>query len=95
MRHLPLFALVFAAALIAGALVVVPCCVDPVFDVPPDWKIQREQLRKEARETVARHEALYGDLPVEEWPEERHRLGYRLARRILAEMGEGARGEQP
>jgi hypothetical protein len=34
-----------------------------------------------------RYKKVYGELPAEEWPEERHRQVYRIARRILDEKG--------
>ena len=86
MKHLPLVALLFAAALGAITLVVVPSCIGPFFETPPDWKLQRQTLRQSAAETVRKYEVMYGDTPVEEWPEERHRLTYTNAKRILDKM---------
>jgi hypothetical protein len=86
MKHLPFFALLFAPGLIALALVFVPSCTGPMIETPPDWKQQREQTRKSARETVDRFEKFYGDMPVEDWPEERHCQTYTNAKRILAGM---------
>jgi hypothetical protein len=86
MKHLPLFALVFAAALVAVALIAVPSCIGLFSETPPDWEQQRATLKRTSTETVARYEAMYGELPVEEWPSERHRQTHRNAQRILAEM---------
>ena len=86
MKHLPLFALLCVFAIVAVALTVVPSCIGPFFETPPDWERQRATLRQTCRDTVARYEKLYGDTPVEEWPEERQRQTYRNAKRILAEM---------
>ena len=86
MKHLPLFALVFAAALVVVALIAVPSCIGLFFEAPPDSEQQRATLKQTCTETVARYEAMYGELPVEEWPEERHRQTYRNAKRILGEM---------
>ena len=86
MKHLPLFALLCVFAIVAVALTVVPSCIGPFFETPPDWERQRATLKRTSTETVARYEAMYGELPVEEWPEERHRQTYRNAKRILGEM---------
>jgi hypothetical protein len=86
MKHATLFALAFATALVAVALIVFPSCIGPFFETPADWKTQRETMRRSACETVVRYEKLYGELPVEDWPEERHRQTYRNAKRILVEM---------
>jgi hypothetical protein len=86
MKYLPLFALLCVFAFVAIALTVVPSCVGPFFETPPDWEQQRAMLRRTCREAVAKYEELYGDTPAEEWPEERHRQIYRNAKRILGEM---------
>jgi hypothetical protein len=85
MKHLPLFALVFAAALVVVALIAVPSCIDLFFETPPDWKAQREETSNRAELTIRKFEARHGDKPLEEWPE-LDRQTYRNARRILGEM---------
>ena len=86
MRHATQFALFFVAASIAVALGAVPRCIAPLVETPPDWKVQREQTRKSARESIERLERQYGDASFERW-NERHRQIWRNARRILPEMG--------
>jgi hypothetical protein len=66
----------------------VPGCLGPYLETPADWKAQRAALRQRAREAVARFEALYGDLPVEDWPEVLHRETYRNAKDILDMLGD-------
>jgi hypothetical protein len=78
---------------VASALVCLPSHLGPLIEMPPEWKAQRTQLRRAARAIVDRYEKMYGEMPVEEWPEERRREIYRGARRILDEMGEDMREE--
>jgi hypothetical protein len=85
MRHATLFALAFVAALIAVASAAVPSCIAPLVETPPDWKAQREQTRKEVRESVERLEKRYRDKPVEGW-DGRHKQIYVNATRILGEL---------
>jgi hypothetical protein len=85
MKHLPLFALIFAAALVAVALIAVPSCIGLFFETPPDWKAQREETRNRAELTIRKFEARHGDKSIEEWPE-LDRQTYRNAKRILGEM---------
>jgi hypothetical protein len=80
-----LFALAFAALLVALALVFVPGCIGPFFETPPAWKRQREQTRRAAIDTIRKFEARHGDTPVEQWPE-LDRTTYRNAKRILADL---------
>jgi hypothetical protein len=87
MRTLNVLALPVVPALAILAVLNVPGAIEPWIETPADWKQQREELRKMARETVERYHRLYGDTPPEQWPEERHRLIYRRAKRVLEEMG--------
>jgi hypothetical protein len=87
MRTLNVLALPVVPALAILAVLNVPGAIGPWIETPADWKQQREELRKMARETVEKYHRLYGDTPPERWPEERHRLIYRQAKRVLAEMG--------
>jgi hypothetical protein len=93
MRYLLLLALPCASALVAAALVCVPSHLEPLIETQPDWKAQRAQLRRAARAITDRYEKMYGELPIDEWPEERRREIYRGARRILDEVGEDVRDE--
>jgi hypothetical protein len=86
MRTLYVLALVLVLALVALAPAFVPSCVAPWVETPPDWKRQREETRKAARESVERLEKQYGDKPFGQW-DERHKQIYTNAERILAEMG--------
>jgi hypothetical protein len=87
MKHALSFALVFAVSLVAAALVIVPSCLGPFFETPPDWRRQRQALRQFSRETARKFGDRHGDKPVGQWPE-LDRLTFLNAQRILAEMGE-------
>lgn len=55
--------------------------------VPPPDQRQTESLRRVARDVVERYDRLYGNLPMEEWPEQ-PRSTYREAKKTLAELKE-------
>jgi hypothetical protein len=86
MRYLLLLALLCVFALVAVALVCVPSYLGPLVEMPPEGKLQRAQLRRAARAIADRYEKMYGELSVEEWPDEQRREIYRGARRILEEL---------
>jgi hypothetical protein len=85
MRYLNVLLLLVFVVLAMLAAVMTPSCVEMLLQ-PADDGEQLLTLRKTCRDTLAKYQARYGDLPVEQWPSEGDRQTYTNARRILAEM---------
>ncbi len=85
MRYVNAFLLMIFVVLAVLVTLMTPACVEMLLQ-PADDSEQRRTLRKTCEDTLAKYQARYGDLPVEEWPSERDRLICTNARRILAEM---------
>jgi hypothetical protein len=85
MRTLNAFLLLAFVALAVLTALMMPSCVETLLR-PADDGEQLQALRKTCRDTLAKYQARYGDLPVEQWPSEGDQLTYTNAKRILAEM---------
>jgi hypothetical protein len=85
MRYLNAFLLTVFVVLAVLAALMTPSCVESLLQ-PADYGEQRQTLRKICRDTLAKYQARYGDLPVEQWPSEADRQTYTNARRIMAGM---------
>ena len=85
MRYLNAFVLLTFVVLAIRAVLMTPSYVETLLR-PADEGEQRQALRKACLDTLAKYQARYGDLPVEEWPSEGDRLTYTNAKRILVEM---------
>ncbi len=80
-----------ALALVLALPVTYLACRKPAPPAPAPARVltpDQQALRKIAEAAVRRYEALYGHLPLEEWPEQ-PRATYEHARRYLADL-EGA-----
>jgi hypothetical protein len=85
MRYVNAFLLLAFVVLAVLAALMTPSWVETLLR-PADDGEQRQTLSKTCRDTLAKYQARYGDLPVEEWPSEGDRLTYTNAKRILGEM---------
>jgi hypothetical protein len=80
-------ALILIPAAFVATVLTVPSCVEHLMEKPPDWKKEEDMLERNALRTIAKYKEMYGNLPVEEWPEEGHRQTYKNAVRIIEEAG--------
>ena len=85
MRFLNVFLLLAIVVLAVLTARMAPSWVETILR-PADYGEQIWALRKTCLDTLAKYQARYGDLPVEEWPSEGDRLTYTNAQRILAGM---------
>ena len=85
MRSLNAFLLLAFVALAVLTALMTPSWVETLLR-PADDGEQRQALRKTCLDTLAKYQARYGDLPVEQWPSEGAKQTYTNAKRILAGM---------
>jgi hypothetical protein len=85
MRYLNAFVLLTFVVLAILAVLMTPSYVETLLR-PADDCEQLQALRKTCLDTLAKYQARYGDLPVEQWPSEGDQLTYTNAKRILAGM---------
>jgi hypothetical protein len=86
-RYANFFALLAVLVLAVLATRMTPMCIEMILGRAGEAE-QRRLLRKSCRDALERHRALYGELPVEEWPSERAKQIHANAKRILAELEE-------